>query len=92
MPDHNLKYYYNMKLEFIRANCFLSYTRQRNCQWDLQSHLSQSAENRICPGVRLRKTLIFRHIVSLILTEFRIFSTNQINLIVLMSFIIPWEM
>ena len=42
---------------------------------------------RICPGVWLR-TLIIRHIVSYIWTEFEISLTNQINFIVLMGFIV----
>ena len=47
---------------------------------------SRPRRRRICPGVRLRKTLINRHIVSYILTGFEISLTNQINLIVLMFF------
>ena len=34
----------NTSNKFNRANSFLSYTRQRNCQCDLLSHLSQLAE------------------------------------------------
>ena len=66
MPDHNLKYYYNMKLEFIRANCFLSYTRQRNCQCDLHTHLSPSAEKRsyMSGSQAVRDFLMVRHNVA----------------------------
>ena len=47
---------------------------------------SKPRSRRICPGVRLRTTLIIRHIVSYIRIWFEISLTNQINFIVLMCF------
>ena len=43
---------------------------------------------RICPGVRLQTTLMVRHIVTYIWTQFEISLTLQINLIILIFIII----
>ena len=68
----------------------LSYIRQTD---NLTCHpilASWTRSRRKCPGVRLRTTLIFWHIVTHAWPQFDISLTHQINLIVLMSFILFW--
>ena len=77
------------QINFIVLTFFTIYLERWLLIWPTPpSYPSRPRSLRICPGVRMRTTLIIRHIVSYIWTGFGISLTNQNNLIVLMCFII----
>ena len=72
---------------FNRANSFLSYSRQRNCQCDQTPILaSRPRSRRICLAVGMYRTLIIKHMVTYAWPEFETSLTHEINLIVLILF------
>ena len=75
--------------KFNRANSFLSYTKQRNCRYDLQSHISQFAEKpSYISGNKIVGELIVRRIVAYAWPQFGLSLTHQINLIIIMCFVL----